>query len=74
MPPVDFVFIDGDHTYAGLREDWEAWSGLIAIAGIIALHDSRSTPDRAIENTGSVVYTRQVIAADDRFKLFLSLV
>jgi hypothetical protein len=45
LPAVDFVFIDGDHTYAGLREDWEAWSGLIDSAGIVALY-CRTSGDR----------------------------
>ena len=65
--PVDFVFIDGDHTYQGLREDWEAWSGLVAPGGVIALHDSRSTPQRDIEQAGSVRFTRDVILQDARF-------
>jgi predicted O-methyltransferase YrrM len=69
LPKIDFAFIDGDHTYAGLREDWEAWRELVDFDGIVALHDSRSTADRAIEDGGSVIYTREVIAADRRFKL-----
>lgn len=65
--PVDLVFIDGDHSYAGLKADWESWSGLIAPGGVVALHDSRSTPTRSIDDAGSVRYTREVIAADRRF-------
>jgi glycosyltransferase involved in cell wall biosynthesis len=65
--PVDFVFIDGDHTYEGLRGDWEGWSGLVAAGGVVALHDSRVTEDRPIHDAGSVVFTREVIARDPRF-------
>jgi predicted O-methyltransferase YrrM len=65
--PVDFVFIDGDHTYEGLRTDWEAWSPLVASTGIVALHDSRSTPARNIDEAGSVIFTREVILRDPRF-------
>jgi predicted O-methyltransferase YrrM len=65
----DFVFIDGDHSYDGLKRDWEAWSGLIAPGGVIGLHDSRSTPDRQIEDAGSVRYTREVISLDPRFQI-----
>jgi predicted O-methyltransferase YrrM len=64
---VDFVFIDGDHTYEGLRGDWEAWSGLLAPGGIVCLHDSRSSPLRAIDDAGSVRFTSEVIRKDERF-------
>ncbi len=29
--PIEFLFIDGDHSYEGLKGDWEAWRNLIAI-------------------------------------------
>lgn len=34
--PYDLIFIDGDHTYAGVRADWEDYHRL---GSIIALHD-----------------------------------
>ena len=55
---MDFVFVDGDHSYDGLRRDWSAWSGLVAAHGIVALHDSRSTSARNIDDAGSVRFTR----------------
>jgi predicted O-methyltransferase YrrM len=66
---VDFIFIDGDHSYDGLRQDWEIWSGLLADGGFIALHDSRSSAARKIDDAGSVIYTREVILPDPRFRL-----
>ena len=67
--PVDFVFIDGDHSYEGLQGDWEAWSPLVAVRGIVALHDSCSSVGRQIEDAGSVIYTKEVIRRDQRFQL-----
>jgi len=67
-PRFDFVFIDGDHSWEGLKGDWEGWSVLMAPGGIIALHDSRSTPLRQIDSDGSVMFTRQVIARDPNFE------
>ncbi|PYR24905.1 MAG: hypothetical protein DMF98_13915, partial [Acidobacteria bacterium] len=58
---------DGDHTYEGLRDDWESWSGLVAPGGLVALHDSRSTPARNIDGAGSVRFTNDVILRDGRF-------
>src|SRR5438128_1527731 len=68
-PRPDFVFIDGDHTYKGLSADWEAWSPLVAADGIVALHDSRSSATRQINDAGSVAFTREVILKDLRFEL-----
>ena len=68
-PPVDFVFIDGDHSYDGLRGDWEAWSGFVAPGGVVALHDSCSSAEREIEDAGSVRYTREVIRRDARYEV-----
>jgi predicted O-methyltransferase YrrM len=66
---VEFIFIDGDHTYEAVRADWEAWSSLVAPGGIVALHDSRSTSDRNIDNAGSVLFTASVILRDQRFTM-----
>jgi predicted O-methyltransferase YrrM len=67
--PVDFLFIDGDHSYDGLRGDWQAWADRIAVGGVVALHDSRSTPARLIPDAGSVRYTAEVIRHDPRFAI-----
>lgn len=38
---VDLVFIDGDHSFDGCREDWEAWSCHVRTGGAVAFHDAR---------------------------------
>lgn len=70
---VDFIFIDGDHSYDGLRSDWEAWSSLIACGGIVALHDSCSSATRNIDDAGSVIFTREIICQDVRFEVVESV-
>lgn len=37
--PVDFLFIDGDHTYNGVKKDFEDYSSFVGPGGIIAFHD-----------------------------------
>lgn len=66
--PVDWIFIDGDHSYEGLRADWTAWRDKIAPDGIVALHDSRATEDRPIEQAGSVRFTQDTILIDPAFE------
>ena len=65
---VDFIFIDGDHSEEALLADWHAWSGLVEPGGIVAIHDSRSTPTRDIRDAGSVRVTNTVILRDKRFE------
>ena len=36
---LDFLFIDGDHTYEGVKKDFNTYSRLVKKGGIIALHD-----------------------------------
>jgi predicted O-methyltransferase YrrM len=43
---VDFLFIDGDHTYNGVRKDFENYAPLVRKGGLIALHDIASDLDR----------------------------
>lgn len=35
----DFMLIDGDHSYEGVKQDYERFSRLLAEDGIVALHD-----------------------------------
>ena len=36
---VDFLFIDGDHSYEGVRKDLEVYGDFVRRGGIIAFHD-----------------------------------
>jgi len=52
MPAVDFLFIDADHTFNGIKEDFEFYSELVVPNGIIAIHDI--LPD--VTDSGIKVY------------------
>lgn len=36
---IDLLFIDGDHSYAGVQEDLEAWLPKVKEGGIVVFHD-----------------------------------
>jgi cephalosporin hydroxylase len=36
---VDLLFIDGDHSYEGVKQDWEMYSPLVGQGGLIIFHD-----------------------------------
>ena len=63
--PIDFLFVDGDHSWNGLERDWLDWTAHLVAGGIVALHDSRSMPDR--EDLDSVRFTNDVVLRDPRF-------
>ena len=41
---IDFLFIDADHTYEGVKRDFELYSSLVANKGIISFHDVAFIP------------------------------
>lgn len=40
---LDFLFIDGDHTYEGVKQDYEFYSKFVRSGGLIALHDIKNS-------------------------------
>lgn len=38
--PIDLLFLDGDHSYEGVRATYEAWWPFLKIGGVIAVHNS----------------------------------
>jgi predicted O-methyltransferase YrrM len=44
--PLDFLFIDGDHSYSGVRQDWQMYSPFVTAGSLIAFHDI--VPDHAL--------------------------
>jgi hypothetical protein len=52
---VDLLFIDGDHTYAGVRQDFEQYKHFVRSGGVVAFHDILDTPFH--RQTGCEVHT-----------------
>lgn len=55
----DFVFIDGDHEYAGVKADFLAYAQLTKAGGLIAFHDIVSDQHKQAES-GAQFYAGQV--------------
>ncbi len=41
---LDFLFIDGDHSYIGVKRDFEAYMPLVRTGGLVAFHDVIANP------------------------------
>jgi predicted O-methyltransferase YrrM len=44
---VDFLFIDGDHSYEGVKRDFEMFAPLVRPGGIVAFHDILPHPEES---------------------------
>jgi predicted O-methyltransferase YrrM len=44
---LDFLFIDGDHTFDGVRQDFETYGPLVRPGGLIGFHDINPSNDDA---------------------------
>jgi Methyltransferase domain len=43
--PVDLLFIDGDHTFEGVKADYDLYSPLVRPGGLVAFHDICDHPE-----------------------------
>ena len=64
---IDFLFIDGDHSYEAVRGDWNDWSPKVRAGGIIAMHDSKLTPSSP-NQLGSMRFYREDLSQLERFE------
>lgn len=70
--PIDFLFIDADHTAEGVRNDFRLYSPLVRKGGIIAFHDIAITdPEygvRALWDELKTQYkSREIFGQPDRY-------
>jgi predicted O-methyltransferase YrrM len=65
---VDFIFIDGDHSWEGISKDWPLYSDKLKAGGIMALHDTSTIDADGGYVQDSVRYYNEVIRHDDRFE------
>lgn len=59
---LDLLFIDADHTYEGVKKDFEMYSPLVRTGGIVAFHDIAKSP---AENYGVEKFWNEI---KDNFK------
>ena len=58
--PIRFLWIDGDHTYAGAKEDIDLFRTHLVPGAIVAMHDVLHTFEGPVR-----VFTEEVLASDD---------
>jgi Methyltransferase domain/Glycosyl transferases group 1 len=62
--PIGLLFIDGDHTFHGVRSDFEAWDPHVSVGGIVAFDDANDPaigPAKLIE---AVLRSRRYVSLE----------
>ena len=63
--PMDFVFIDGDHSYKGVRADQDRWGAAVRPGGFVIHHDmTRCRPGATRQNGPQRVYSEILKAGE----------
>lgn len=65
---IDFMFVDGDHSYQGLERDWAIVLRKLAPGGIICLHDTSRPAVGDFPNHESVKFFQQHIRHHPEFE------
>ena len=62
---LDFVFIDGDHSYAGVRADQDRWGAAVRPGGFVIHHDMTRYPPGAKKLNGPQRVHSEILKAGE---------
>ncbi|HKL16797.1 MAG TPA: class I SAM-dependent methyltransferase [Patescibacteria group bacterium] len=63
---IDLLFIDGDHSYKGVKKDFQLYSPLVKKNGIIAFHDI--VPNKNDKNNNVYKFWKEIKKEKENFK------
>lgn len=67
--PVDYLFLDGDHSYAGLMDDLAAWLPKLKVGSVLGFHDYGHPKNKNMDVT-SVVNDKMFYGDSTEWKLY----
>jgi predicted O-methyltransferase YrrM len=79
QPSLDFLFLDADHSYAGVKFDYLHYGPLVRRGGLIALHDILDRPTSQVarlwrEIVQSGARTRELVESPDQPEMGIGVV
>jgi predicted O-methyltransferase YrrM len=66
---VDFIFVDGDHSWSGIEADWSLVGEKLQVGGVVCLHDSFIPPGEPWRKFDSTRFFAAIISKDPAFEL-----
>jgi predicted O-methyltransferase YrrM len=70
-PPVQFLFIDADHSYEGVRRDWESWLPRLSRSARVAFHDYGNADYQGVERFVNELLARNALRSVERYDSIL---
>lgn len=67
--PIDFLFIDGDHSYEAVRTDWDDWHGHVRPDGLVAFHDALLEAHWMDSSFGSARFVAELVESAGEWRL-----
>ena len=67
--PIDFLFIDGDHSYGAVQSDWRDWHDLVTPTGRVAFHDALLDAPWMDESFGSARFVAELSDTEPGWEL-----
>jgi len=68
VPRCELVFVDGDHSYEGVRADYEHWRETIPRGGHIVLHDAVELGDLSVAHDDVARLVREIERGDSSWR------
>lgn len=68
VPRCELVFVDGDHSYEGVRADYEHWRGTIPRGGHIVFHDAAELGDLSVAHDDVARLVREIERGDSSLR------
>ena len=66
---VDYIFVDGDHSYEGLKEDWQFVKKRLKPGGVAAFHDANLQHGLRPNCEGAIQCFDELIRTDPDYEL-----
>lgn len=71
LPAMDFIFVDGGHSYETVASDWEAVQGLVHLGTVVVFDDYWGRPDAGVDRVVAEIdrsrYDVEILDPEDQF-------
>ena len=68
--PIDLLFLDGDHSFAGITRDFREWGRHVRPGGVILVHTSQPSPAKPVPTScGPYRLVHEIVPHETEFRV-----